>query len=432
MKKVLIISYSFPPLNNIAARRYGDMAKYFPENGWEPWILTTNCSGVLPVQIPGNRVIRIGEHHKNRSNELNNVSINKAKYQKKVLKIIKKLTEPLKFRFTTIDRTNFQWYKTIKSNEEELDFLANFDVIVASYGPPATIWIGKYLSKKFGIPWIADLRDLGALRVDNRNKLAIFIDMQIEKYVYKNVLGFTTVSNTLKKILDKNYGKPVTTIFNGWDSEALTINDSKTENSDKKEKYIYYAGSFYPHRMDSIKLLIMCLDELDEKVKLIIRSLGPVDLEMEIKEFAKIEGKSKLVNVLPSCDPHVVKAEEEGAILNVIFEDMNKNNEWSRGTLTGKFLQLLKQNKPILTIARSDSEIGEILLDTEKGELCSTTDEIISYINRILKNPNTCPGNVEKINQYSKKFQSQKMCDFLDRLILESRKANFNEEQKEG
>ena len=41
MKKVLIVSYFFPPLNIIAAKRYGTMSKYFIKNGYEPYVLTT-------------------------------------------------------------------------------------------------------------------------------------------------------------------------------------------------------------------------------------------------------------------------------------------------------------------------------------------------------------------------------------------------------
>ena len=41
MKKILIVSYYFPPLNLIAAKRYGTMCKYFEEYGFEPYIITT-------------------------------------------------------------------------------------------------------------------------------------------------------------------------------------------------------------------------------------------------------------------------------------------------------------------------------------------------------------------------------------------------------
>ena len=42
MKKVLIISYYFPPDPTIGSLRIKGLAKYLPEFGWEPIILTKN------------------------------------------------------------------------------------------------------------------------------------------------------------------------------------------------------------------------------------------------------------------------------------------------------------------------------------------------------------------------------------------------------
>ncbi len=41
MRKVLIISYYFPPINMLASKRYGTMCKYLEENGYKPYVLTT-------------------------------------------------------------------------------------------------------------------------------------------------------------------------------------------------------------------------------------------------------------------------------------------------------------------------------------------------------------------------------------------------------
>ena len=62
MKKVLIISYHFPPVNNIASRRFGEMVSFMPNFGWEPFVLTTKSKGTLPVLIPEKKIIRIGNN----------------------------------------------------------------------------------------------------------------------------------------------------------------------------------------------------------------------------------------------------------------------------------------------------------------------------------------------------------------------------------
>ena len=41
MKKVLILSYYFPPLGMGGTQRAAKFAKYLPEFGWEPTVVTT-------------------------------------------------------------------------------------------------------------------------------------------------------------------------------------------------------------------------------------------------------------------------------------------------------------------------------------------------------------------------------------------------------
>ena len=63
MRKVLIIAYHFPPINNINARRFGGMVAFMPKFGWEPVVLTTKTDGPLPVLMPQENVIRIGKNY---------------------------------------------------------------------------------------------------------------------------------------------------------------------------------------------------------------------------------------------------------------------------------------------------------------------------------------------------------------------------------
>ena len=41
-RRVLIVSFLFPLMNNIGAVRIGKFAKYLPEFGWEPIVLTAD------------------------------------------------------------------------------------------------------------------------------------------------------------------------------------------------------------------------------------------------------------------------------------------------------------------------------------------------------------------------------------------------------
>ena len=51
MKKVLIITYNFPPSPAIGSVRLGGLAKYLPEFGWEPIFLTPELPGAPDPQF---------------------------------------------------------------------------------------------------------------------------------------------------------------------------------------------------------------------------------------------------------------------------------------------------------------------------------------------------------------------------------------------
>ncbi len=61
-KKVFVVSFYFPPTSKIAAVRLGKLAKYLPQFGWEPFVLTADedrgYSQDLPVELDEANICR--------------------------------------------------------------------------------------------------------------------------------------------------------------------------------------------------------------------------------------------------------------------------------------------------------------------------------------------------------------------------------------
>jgi hypothetical protein len=403
MKRVLIITYSFPPLNNIAARRFGEMSPYLTDFGWEPTIITTNSQGSLSVNIPQGNIIRVGSHPQ-KTTKITKDSTNGNSIIKNIL-ANKRL---LGFNFRIFDRTYYSWYKNIRNALTTTLKNNQYDLILASFGPGASLFLGNYLGKNFNIPWIADFRDLGALYEDQnfyQNFIAKIVDKKIEKRLVSNSVAITSIGNTLSKMLGNEYNKPSYAIYNGWNT---TIQDFTKKKSD--EKYIYYAGRFYRHQMGSVYKVITILKQFKD-IKLVIRSLGPENLNNEILKFAGKMGVSDQVKLLEPCDQDTVIMESQLSLANLVVEDLDKNIYWKKGTLTGKFLGLLPLKPPILTVARNDSEIGNILVKTNKGKLCSTESEIFDFLKSINDYNNT---NFKEIEYYSKQSQAKLLAEVFN------------------
>lgn len=404
MKKVLIVTYSYPPLNNIASRRFSELIQYLPQLGWKPYILTTNSSGTLTNTNNKQEIIRIGQHSQGFSSEDTS--------DKKTFKsIIKKFKNNLGFISKIIDSSQYSWYKKIK----ETDLISfkdyEFDLIIASYGPGGALSAGRYLSKELNVPWVADFRDLGALYKDEffqRNFLMEKIDKFIEARLIKDSIAITTVSKALKEELYAAYKKPIEVIYNGWNRF-----DTEDQNKNMVGNYIYYAGSFYEHRMKSISLLLRSLTCSDYDLK--IRSLGPKKFNDQIIKEASNLGVSHKVEILPPANPSVIKEEMRSALINLVLEDLSTTVDWKKGNLTGKFLSLLTEEAPILAIVRADSEIGEILQKTNKGVVCSTEKQVKNFLATPQKSFNN--SSFDKIEVYSKRNQAKKLIDFLSTIL---------------
>lgn len=405
MKKVLIVSYAYPPQNEIASRRFSEMVPFFYKNGWKPFILTTNSSGDLDPVLKKEQIFRVGSHpglNLNKNNRNNNISSIRRRFG---------------FLFRVMDTALLRWSNEVLYNRKLMTKLKmeSFDVIIASYGPSSALRVGNKLSKILDIPVVYDFRDLGALHDGEdykQNLIAKNIDRKLEAKYLKNAAAILSVSEIFVNRMSERYNKIAEVIYNGWSVPKELEIDNILMISEKP--YMYYAGRFYRHRVESVFLVIDSLKF--SNYILIIRSLGPKEIEKEIIEFAKDRGVYNQVKILPATTAHIVAYESSKASINLVFESLNKENELMKGVITGKLLQLLVINAPILAVARSDSEIGNILRKTNKGDLVSNEDEIIDFFKKLSFSSKAYKGNSETY-LFSKEKQAYNLCKILDDVI---------------
>ncbi len=414
MKKVLIITYNFPPLNNIASRRFSELAPFFYQLGWEPYILTTQSDGDLISAIPEEHVFRVTKHPQR------SVAIQDNKRSNS---FIAKLRQRWGLSFRSIDSTYKSWYRPVISSDviEKLEAL-ELDFIIASYSPSASLFLGSKISKKLNVPWLADFRDLGALHQDvfvKSNFIVSYLDRLHEKMNIRSASFLTTVSKALAYELASAYKKKTEVIYNGWASESFLPLSPELKADTYEKPYIYYAGRFYQHRMQAIYLLIDAIKDKDLVV--VIRSLGPVELERQILDYADSKGVPGQIKILSSAKASVIDKEQSKAKINLIVEDLDKTYDSKKGVLTGKLMQLLTYNPPILTIARNDSEIGDVLIEAGKGVLASSVEEVERFLKQVLDEGSAFVTSAEKIAVYSKESQAIKLVSLMDHSLSHTR-----------
>lgn len=404
-KKCLIITYYFPPMNMIASKRFGGMIRYFKACNWEAFIVTTNSTGDLEVDIDEKHIYRFGKIDQ-RTKGYSGFSAKGKIYSSMARVLLFGMTAHMK----TIGRELITWYPYVMANMDMIIREVKPDVVISSYGPFTAYLIAYKIAKKYKIPWVADYRDLCSLYKQRKPAILNYLDRRIEYMICSRADNITAASNYLAGQLKLFLKKPIHVIYNAYDNfERQT---PVVQGHKKKERLLlYYAGCFYEHQLESVGILFEAIGKMQkngQNVHLKIRSLGPRKYEKEIKSMIRNYRIESMVELLPATSRVEVSKEESLADYLVIFEDICKDK-----LLTGKLFEYLPYKVPIMAVCWPDSEIASVLSKTERGCVCSSSDEIIKMVNM---DGEMFAGN-ENVKLFSRREQAKKMCQIMDKLV---------------
>ena len=395
MKKVLIITYYWPPSGGSGVQRWLKFVKYFRDFGIEPIVLTVapefaalpNIDESLEHEIPAGI-----EVHKTR-----------AKSPFGFYKKIKKGAVPFGgfagegkanlfdnlFRFIRgnffIPDARIGWNKFALEKARELIHLHEIDTVITSSPPHSTQLIGLQLKKEFKLKWLADLRDPWTEIYYNkllfRTNWAKKIDYRYEQACLQNADTLIVVSEDIKRrfgearetILEKIHVIP-----NGFDEEDFSHERTKNDAGIKYISYVGNLGLQYP-----IEPFLKAFSELvkvDEQWR--IRFVGNVSdvLNTEIQKL----GLEKWVEFTPYV-------EHKKAVEYMINSDLLlliiPNTENNKGILTGKLFEYIATGNPIIYIGPEDGDALEILKKTEGISYLNFNSEenIIPFFSSVLK-----------------------------------------------
>lgn len=152
-KKLVIVSYFPPPLNNMASRRWAQMIPELSKT-YNIYVYTNNSQRDLTIPLDEEKIKRIGL--------ITNPNFKRASKAKKsfVQKIIGYIIKDLK----TIDSTLINFY--IKNKKNFISFVKEIKpgAIITTVGPFSTVFFGLLVRKlSKDIKWILDFRDPMAL-----------------------------------------------------------------------------------------------------------------------------------------------------------------------------------------------------------------------------------------------------------------------------
>lgn len=404
MKKVLVITYYWPPSGGSGVQRWLKTSKYLPKFGWRPVIYTPENPDVNSVDesllkdvSPDLEVIkrkirepyaaykiltgkRKGEH----------IQANIVSSEKKGF--LQKLSGHIRANWFIPD-PRIWWVKPsvrfLKNYIESLTPENRPDAIISTGPPHSMHLIAREIHRVFNIPWIADFRDpwtnifyfkhLGLSEKSLRKHKAL------ERSVLQEADRVVVVSRQMKAEFStgeyETFASKVSVISNGYDPDDFSSEKNPELASEEKEiaektngKFVVAHTGLLPKSADPDRLWKalgdMAKEDEDFRNNLLVAVMGQTD--GCVKEEIAGNGLSNNFIDLGYVPHNTSVAWMKRA--DLLLLPLRKEKE-SRAILTGKFFEYLATGKPILAFGPTDGNLAEELSATGSGDIYEFEDE---------------------------------------------------------
>ena len=371
-KKVLIITYYWPPAGGSGVQRWLKFSKYLRGFDIEPVIYTIDnpsypildksSESEIPKDLeilkqaifePNSMLSFFGRNNKKES----------AGFLNPNPTFLGKIVQYIRANYFIPDARKF-WI------QPSVNFLSNYlennhiDAIITTGPPHSMHLIGLELKKKLGIKWISDFRDpwteIDYFQQLPLTKKATKKHQDLEQEVLINSDMVVVVGETMKEKFLK-HTKRIKVLTNGFD----TIEDLSTQKLDEKFS-ITHVGLMNSDRNPTI--LWEVLNEISNtnlnfKNDLRIKLIGKID-DAVIQDLKVFDHNT--IETIPYLDhKDVSKYQASSQVLLLSINEVPS----AKGIITGKIFEYLQAKRPILSIGPEDGDAAMILKNTNAGTI---------------------------------------------------------------
>ena len=429
-KKVLLISYDFPPIGGGGVQRNIKFMKYLSSFGWDTSVLTIDerdyyvydysfleelkdtkiykSTSMDPISV----VFRLKNffREKNNSNEtVVKTETNEGAWYVSLYRFIR--------NWFLIPDGQAGWIPFAYRKGKEAFRENKPDVLMATFPIPSNAFVTYKLAKKFNIPYIIDFRD-GWLD-DPYNSFPSFFHKMYhshhEKRIVLNASYVVCYDESLKKLLVEKYPSllnKIEVIRNGFDP-ADFLNLKNVEKPADKIR-IVYSGSVYIDRRETFKNFIEGLKKVDNQL---LGKLEIVFVGDKLPWIQELVSQSNLDSVISFLGyfPH----QEALNYLTTADAFMIFLKPGDFVALTGKVFEYLFFKKPIIACVEPEGACSMLLqsLNLQDG-VCNPSDPnaIASTIINLIDGKLKCADDLN-IDKFSRLKQAEQLDAILKNVI---------------
>lgn len=425
MKKVLLLSYYFPPLGMGGVQRPAKFAKYLPEFGWQPTVLTVKPlaywaeDSTALSELADIRIVRTESFDPQRLltrlrgaqtiNHTASVNHNRG--------LMGKLNEKIVPYFLIPDSKILWRWHALRAARKLLKE-ERFDAIFTTSPPHSVHLIGKTLAKKFGLQWVGDFRDdwAGGVVVHERTRLHKWLNRVLQNSVLRSADAVVAVSGGIRDKLKNSIPDPQQKfflIYNGFDAADYP---KRTREKDETRFFFCHCGSITKFSnpesfLQGLQLFKQKHPQLAER--LLVQFVG-YDVTADFPKRVRQAGVEDLVTY-HGYQPH------RKALQYLVNADalllIAKGKEGAT-FIPGKVFEYLGARKPILALSNV-ADTTEVLGNSELSvvldwdDVAGIADEIACFMQKDRKLATTQSTIIE---QFGRKRQTQQLASILDAL----------------
>ncbi|MDD5421812.1 MAG: glycosyltransferase [Candidatus Omnitrophota bacterium] len=439
-RKALLISYAWPPMEGIGLLRVLKFAQYLPLYGWEASILTVKTAADSSscdegfVQA-GTKVFR--SEYRDRAEDIRRIfritkksglahsgSSNRDPEKKR-----RKNTVPSFMReLITMPDGQIGWYPFAVQLGMEVLQKNRFDIVFSTSPPETAHLIARKMKKEYGIPWVADLRDLWA--DDHFRPRTIFKKVML-KFIERNTLrdadAVVTVSEPWARTLRTSLGKScpdVKVITNAFDD-----NDFASMRYGRNKKFtISYTGKLH-REYQRVDPFFKALRDLIAEGR-IDRNKIFVDFfimgydKPDITAIAKMYGLSDVVRESAKVSYSESLKIQKASDALLLIQWIGKGGE---GCHTAKLYDYLGARRPVIALTTRGGVMKDLVRATSCGAAVygdhDLRESILGlYTEYVAKGYVDYTGNELEIQKHTRAIKAGELAGLFDSLVADTGK----------
>jgi glycosyltransferase involved in cell wall biosynthesis len=426
-KKVLIITYYWPPSGGSGVQRWAYFAKYLKEIGeCEPIVVTVHPSSAsypvidesLKELTKGIRVIRtksfdllklyaILKGGKSTEN-IPQGSVGDSSQKS----LFDRLSLYIRANFFIPD-ARIGWNKYALKSAQKLIDMEGIKLVITSGPPHSTHLTGLKLKKDNNIQWIADFRDpwreVYYNEIFKRSKRADQKDIDIEKQVLETADFVTTVGPSLGELLEskiKGDKNKVKIFYNGFDHDLL----KKVEKEELSTFTIAQIGVFSAKQ--PYKAYLEFLKSLAKVTPFNLELAGNIEAFI-LEEIRKIKGVSLKHHGKVSHAKAIAIMKSAHLLTNCL-----PSTKEAKLIISGKLMEYISTGNPIMVIGDKNGDAGKLIGEAKAGKVFDA-NEIQEMVDFALFSKDNIGKQYTEIfpSQYTRENITKSLSRFLHELL---------------